>query len=374
VEACSELKESRTEEKRNSLALLRRQIDRLDLEIIALLKRRQAAVRPIAAVKKSLGASIYDPVREEEVLNGLSELGDDDLPAASVRAIFEEIISAGRMIQSRISVAFLGPETSFSHEAALAIFGGSSHYRPAEDLEDVFELVQKGECGMGVIPIENSWTGSIVKAMDLLYSFPLRVTGEKYLRVEHRLMSREKELTDISKVFSHPAAAAQCAGWMKRNLRRVEIREVSSTSLAARLAAEEKGSAAIGNKASAADNGLFVLAENIQDSGANTTRFLVIGKEKTPPTGRDKTSIVFAVRHEPGSLADAIAPFAQRKINMMRIESRPIRTRPWEYIFYVDLEGHENDPALSEALEETKAKCSFIKNLGSYPRGRNPWD
>lgn len=264
---------------------------------------------------------------------------------------------------------YLGPEATFSHQAATILYGSDTVLKGAETIEDVFIMVKNGECEEGVVPVENSYEGSVNITQDLLNKYDTNISGEIYLRIRHNLLSRERNIKNIKRVYSHPQAIAQCRSWLKDNLPGIPIAEVSSTSLAAKLASSELRTAAVGSKFATSTYGLNVLNENIEDNQDNATRFFVIGDHKPLPTGNDKTSIIFFLKHRPGSLYKCLSVLAQKNINMTRIESRPAKTKNWEYLFFLDIEGHEMDTQVSEALNEMKEYCVFLKKLGSYPRG-----
>lgn len=266
-------------------------------------------------------------------------------------------------------IAYLGPEATFSHMAAVALYGRSVSVQPAETIEDVFDLVEKDVCDLGVVPVENSYEGAVNITLDLFYKYDLRICAETYLRIRHHLLSKEGYDRDVKKIYSHPMALAQCRLWLRANMRGVSVTEVSSTSLAAGMAAKEPGSAAIGNMDLSRIYGLRVLEENIEDHPENMTRFVAIGRRHAAPTGKDKTSLLFFLSDRPGALYKALGALAERGINMTRIESRPMRTRNWEYLFFTDIEGHEEDERIGEALKDMEKECALLKRLGSYPKG-----
>jgi chorismate mutase / prephenate dehydratase len=266
-------------------------------------------------------------------------------------------------------VAYLGPEGTFSHMASISLYGGSAIYQPADTIEDVFDLVETGMCTLGVVPVENSYEGSVNITSDLFIKYNLRICAETYVKIRHQLLSLEQDPGEIKKIYSHPMALAQCRSWLRANMRGIPLAEVSSTSLAAMIASEEPGSAAIGNKSLREIYGLKIVSENIEDHSDNTTRFLAIGKSLVAPTGKDKTSILFFLSDKPGALYKALAVLAESGVNMTRIESRPMKTRNWEYLFLTDIDGHEQDNKVSQALEAMEKHCVLLKRLGSYPRG-----
>jgi chorismate mutase/prephenate dehydratase len=356
------------------LEKLREDIDGIDGRILSLLCERQEIASEIGRWKRSLGIEIFDPAREQEVLRRLMSGNQGPLSPDSVRSIFSEIISASRSVQQTGPFAYLGPEGSFCHEAAASFFGGSATLRGAEGIEEIFALVEKDICRQGMVPVENSSAGSVSAALDLFSRYDLKIVAEIFLRIRQHLLGREGEEEEVICVCSHVMALAQCRSWLKTHLPLVRIKETESTSAAARLAAHEQGVCAIGSKQAASSYGLRILEEGIEDHPGNVTRFVVVGKISPGPTSNDKTSALFSVPHKAGSLLQALGPLARRGINMTRIESRPGRLRNWEYLFYVDIEGHELDENVSEGLKEMEECCAFIKLLGSYPAGDEPWN
>lgn len=353
----------------------RRNIDEIDGQILSLISRRQEIAVAIGKLKRDKGVEIIDHAREQEVLRHLASKSNRNLSTQAIRSIFSEIISAARSVQQVATVAYLGPEATFSHQAALNLYGTSAAYRAAETIEEVFGLVEKGVCHQGVVPIENSYEGSVNITLDLLYEYELKVGAEIFLRIRHHLLSKVEGVEKIKRLYSHPMPIAQCRSWIKTHLVGVPVTEVASTSLAARMAADKTDGAAIGSRLSGLTYELNILEENIEDHPDNVTRFLVIGKDQLPgPTGKDKTSLLFFLHHVPGALHKALEALAKRNVNMTRIVSRPMKTRNWEYLFFVDIEGHEQDSNVSDALKEMEEHCVFMKLIGSYPAGGEPWD
>ncbi len=353
-----------------NLSELREEIDRIDKELLVLLNRRAKLAQEVGEIKKRKGLPFYVPGREAKILSKLEELNQGPLPPESIRAIFREIISACRALEEPTKVAFLGPQATFTHLAALRHFGTSSDLKPMDSIEEVFNEVEKGRVDYGVVPIENSIEGIVNYTIDMFLDTDLKISGEIFVSVNLHLMSREAEISDIKKVYSHRHAIAQSRKWLSENLPKVEIEEVSSTARAAEIVAEEPGSAAIASEAAALLYDLNILAKNIQELSKNFTRFLVIGQTDSEfPSGRDKTSIMFSTRHVAGALFKALQPFAVYDVNLSKIESRPTKKKPWEYVFFVDIEGHRKEDRVSKALNELKEQCSFFRILGSYPAG-----
>lgn len=356
------------------LEKLREQIDGIDGRILSLLCERQEIASEIGKEKRRSGLPVFDPAREQEVLRRLIADDQTSLNPDAIRSIFNEIISAARTVQQTGPFAYLGPEGSFCHQAAASFLGQSAVLCGAESIEDIFALVEKDRCRQGIVPMENSSEGSVGATMDLFFRYDLKICAEIFLRIRHHLLGREKEKGEITCLYSHPLALAQCRLWLKTRLPHVRVKEAESTSAAARLAAREPGTCAIGSRLAASPYGLEVLEESIEDHPGNVTRFVLMGKTAAAPTSKDKTSILFMVPHKPGSLLRVLEPLAERGINMTRIESRPSRLRNWEYLFYVDIEGHERDENVSKGLTEMEKWCALLKRLGSYPAGGAPWD
>ncbi len=347
----------------------REQIDAIDLQILGLLNQRARHALAIARFKGAGNLPEFAPEREKAVLKGIIEANRGPLPDAALKVIFTEVISACRSLQRPLKVAFLGPEATFSHQAVLQHFGSSCELAPQATIIDVFDEVERGHSQVGVVPVENSSEGGVSVTLDQLLASGLKVCGEVYSRVSQMLMAGGGSLEEVRKVYSHPQALSQCRAWLRRNLPKAALLEASSTAAAARQTLEEPGAAAVGGELTARHYGLHILAKEIQDNPLNTTRFFVLCREACPPTGGDKTSIIFVAAHKPGSLYDALGYLSERGLNLTRIESRPTKDRPWEYAFFVDFEGHQSDPSVAEALAELAANVDSLKVLGSYPQG-----
>lgn len=345
---------------------LRRQIDRIDRRILDLVSDRIDAARRIGEIKKACRRPVYDPEREQALLARLVEAGGG-LPETAVRAVFGEIVSACRAAQEPIRVAYLGPEETHTHLAARFHFGSSVDFAPRATIEDVFEEVERGRASWGVVPAENSRNGEVSVTLDQWLESDLTISGEIVVSIDHALMSRETRLDRVEAVLSHPQALAQCRHWLKRNLPEARWIETDSTAGAARRVVGEPRRAALGHVNQAAANGLHVLAQSVQDDPRNQTRFFAIGRRSVESTGRDKTSLLFALPHRSGSLHRALQPLAEAGLNLTRIQSRPRRGRPWEYVFFVDFEGHATDPKVRRALDQLAAEMETLKVLGSYP-------
>ena len=349
---------------------LRKKIDEIDKKILKLLSERAEIAVKIGKLKKDKGIPFYVPSREAIILSKLEELNRGPLPPESVRAIFREIISACRSLEEPTKVAFLGPPATFTHLAAIKHFGTSAQLIPMVSIEEVFEEVEKGRADFGVVPIENSMEGIVSHTIDMFVDTELKISGEVYVSVNLHLMSREHDLKAIKKVYSHRHALAQARKWLSENLEWAEVEEVSSTAKAAELASKTPQTGAVASESAALMYDLNILARNIQKHSQNFTRFLILGKEDSEtPTGKDKTSICFSTKHVAGALFKALQPFAVYDVNLCKIESRPTKRKPWEYIFFVDIEGHRKEKRVSKALGELKEHCTYLKILGSYPAG-----
>lgn len=354
------------------LESLRSQIDRIDKEIIGHLNERVRLAQQVGQLKRKEGKAIYVPSREEEVFCKLSSDNDGPLTDRAIRAIYREVISAAIASEKRTMVAYLGPEGTYTHQAALKNFGSSIDYLPLRSIPDVFAMVQRDEADYGIVPIENSTQGTVLAALDMLAETELTIVAQVQLEIAHCLITRATDLKQIQTVHSKDNALGQCRQWLARMLPGVELVEATSTAAAVRHASENPQSAAIASKTAAQLYGVPVLQENVMDKTNNVTRFLVIGTQPTPPLGnkQDKTSFVYSIHDEPGALLKALQPFSSRGINLCKIESRPSRRKAWDYYFYVDIIGHSEDPDVCEALAELEARCPFFKLLGSYPNSQ----
>ena len=358
------------------LKTLRGRIDELDEQLLALLNSRARLALEIAECKAGDGAQAgtnhyYHPDRETEVLNGLLEKNEGPLPRDEVARLFREVMSACRALQKPMAVAFLGPEGTFAQAAALRHFGRSVRTVPLESIEAVFREVEAGNSDYGVVPVENSAEGVVSHTLDLFVRSPLNVCGEVTLRIHQHLLVGVADaggLEGLKKVYSHQQSLAQCRRWLDRHLPSVERVNVSSNAEGARRASSEPRAAAIASDIAGKTYGLRSLASNIEDEPDNSTRFIVIGDRRVSPTGADKTSLLLSAKDRPGALYGLLEPFAKRGISMTRIESRPARSGLWKYVFFVDIEGHGEDPAVADALAEIEGNATLFKVLGSYPR------
>jgi len=351
-----------------NLALLRKKIDSMDIRIVKLLNQRADIILDIAKLKKENGSSIYSPGREREVLNKVFSRNRGPIENKALEAIYREIMSSSLSLEKPIKIAYMGPEASFSHLAALKKFGSQVGYVAADSIENVFLQVERDTADYGVVPIENSIEGAVTYTLDMLVDSDLKICSQVILDVAHNLLANCPK-DKIKRVYSNPQVFGQCRIWLQENLSKAEIIEVSSTTRAAQIAAKEKNSAAIASILAAKVYKLKVTARDIEDSPHNITRFFVIGKTEAGLTRNDKTSILFSIKDKVGALHDMLVPFKKHKINMTKIESRPSKKRAWDYYFFVDLEGHRDNPSVKRALMELENQCKFLKVLGSYPIG-----
>jgi len=348
------------------LESIRKKIDSVDEKIVQLLAERTELALAIGRLKDAKGGPVYAPERESEVYQRVCALAPGALPADALRAIYREIMSASLALEQPLKIAYLGPEATFTHIAAIAKFGSSVAYRPLNTIGDVFSEVEKSQADYGVIPIENSTEGAISHSLDMFMDSDLKICSEIITNVSMHLMS-SSALKSIRRVYSKPEAFAQCRNWLKGNLPNAELIDTGSTTQAAKRAAAEEGSAAIASRLAATYYNLEILASEIQDSTNNRTRFLVIGRHIAKRTGCDKTSIMVSVKDKVGALYELLAPIRQNRINMTKIESRPSRQRVWDYFFFIDLEGHAEDPRVKKTLRQIDRRVKLLKILGSYP-------
>ncbi len=346
---------------------LRTGIDAVDEKIVRLLDERARLARRIGEIKHAQGLEAYVPARERKVLDRLSSLSHGDFPKPGLEAVFREIISASISLEALLKVAYLGPESTFTHEAARRAFGTSVELEPLATVAEVFARVENAEAQHGVVAVENSMEGAVTHTLDELMTSPLKICGEVYLPVSQNLLFKGASLREIQVICSHPMALAQSATWLRRELPHVAIEEVESTGEAARRAAEEPGMAAVGSAIAAEAYDLNVLARNIQDARTNATRFIVLGRSWAGPTGRDKTSVVFSFKDRPGGLRDALSAFAEEGIDLRRIESRPSRRRAWTYVFFADFEGHPEEERVKRALVKLEENTTYLTLIGAYP-------
>jgi chorismate mutase / prephenate dehydratase len=343
----------------------REQIDSIDEQLLQLVSRRAQLAHTIGNLKN--GGPIYRPEREAQVLRRLLDQNPGPLSGEAVTAIFRTVMSNCRALEKELSVAFLGPLGTFSEEAANKQFGGLSKPVQCASIDEVFQTVETGAVDYGVVPVENSTEGGIGRTLDLLLQTSLYICGEIALPVHHNLLSKASDKSGVTKLYSHAQSLAQCHEWLNRNLPGIERQAVASNSEAARLASIEPGAAAIASRRAGELFGLNLMAENIEDDPRNTTRFLVLSNHDVAPSGKDKTSLAMAARNIPGAVVSLLEPLARHDVSMTKFESRPAHTGLWEYVFFVDIEGHREDAGVAAALQEVDDRAAFLKVMGSYP-------
>ena len=357
-----------SEGNKNPLSQYRERIDRIDETILELLIERANLAKKIGEVKKEKGLQIHVPEREREILERLLEKNRGRFPEQALVRIFREIISACLSLEEPLKIGYLGPKATFTHQAALEHFGVSAKYIPLGTIRDVFEEVERGNIDYGVVPVENTIEGVVNYTLDMFLEMPnVKIVGEIIIPVSQHLLSLADDLSQIKRVYSHPHALAQARVWLDKHLPHAQRIEVDSTAKAAELALEDEQAAAIASEAAARVYNLNILARNIQENLNNYTRFLIIGKKALRRTGSDKTSILFAVKDEAGALYKALEPFYKYNVNLTKIESRPSKEKSWDYVFFVDLEGHAEDERVKKALEELRERAKMVRVLGSYP-------
>ena len=344
----------------------RKAIDRLDAQIVRVLNERTRHVLAIGDIKLKAGEEIYAPHRERAVLQRLCHLNRGPMTSDQLRAVYREIMSSALALEKSMTIAYLGPEATFTHQAAIRRFGSSLHYAAQKTIADVFTEVSKHRADYGVVPVENSTEGVVTHTLDMFVDSELKVVSQIVLPVQQCLLSNSPR-AKIRKLFAHPQSLAQCRGWVQNHLPRVEIIETSSNARSAELAAKEKFTSAIAGLLAAEKYALRVLEQDIQDNAANATRFLVLGRQCSPPTANDRTSLMVSVTDKVGALHSALAAFRRYRINMTKIESRPSKRKAWEYFFFIDCDGHVEDRKVANAIRLLGEHCNFVKVLGSYP-------
>jgi len=346
---------------------LRAKIDELDVRIVALLNERARLAVDIGKIKRANRALTYAPDREEQVLRRVANANTGPLPAASLRSIYTEVISACRALERPVRVAFLGPEGTFAHQAVKRQFGSAAEYLPVNSISGVFAEVESERADHGVVPIENSSEGGVGETLDAFMESQLKICGEIQLRIHHNLMARSRD-AQITRIYSKAEVLGQCRRWLAEHYPAAELKETASTTQAARLATAEPESAAIAHEEAARIYGLTILHANIEDNPHNATRFFVLGKTFGQPTGNDKTSILCFIKDEVGALVSILRPLSDSGINMTKIESWPSRRKVWDYCFFIDFDGHCEEEPVRRALAEVSRHCSQMKLLGSYPK------
>jgi chorismate mutase / prephenate dehydratase len=351
------------------IASYRKAIDQLDDDLLRLLNERSKNVVEIGKLKKGAetSAHLHTPRREAEIIDRLTQANTGPFPNEAIRSVYREIMSASLSLEGPQKVAYLGPRATFTHLACLQKFGNSAQYLPVTSIKEVFNEVERDRAHFGIVPIENSTEGVVNHTLDMFIDSNLVIYGEVLQEVSHHLLSKTGRIEDIKTIYSHPHAIAQCRNWLETNAPKIPVAEVPSTARAAELSANDSTVAAIASELAGELYGLKVVRSRIEDNVNNFTRFLVLSQKPPERTGKDKTSVMLSVKDKVGALYDLLRPFASNGINLTKIESRPSRRKAWEYIFFVDIEGHVDEGGVKKALEEIKGRCLFMKILGSYP-------
>jgi chorismate mutase/prephenate dehydratase len=356
--------------KKDPLAEIRQRIDEIDKSIQDLVSERASCAAKVAEVKQKQGETghFYRPEREAQVLRAVMERNTGPLSKESIAGIFREIMAACLALEKPLSVAFLGPEGTYTHAAACKHFGNLIESHSVSSIEEVFRLVEAGGANFGVVPVENSTEGVVNHTLDLLMNSSLTISGEVALRIRHNLLTKEKDLSSVERVYAHQQSIAQCRLWLDKNLPNAERIAVNSNAEAVLITREQKNSAAIAGIMASELYDVAVLNPDIEDEPHNTTRFVVIGQYQAPPSGSDRTSLLVFAHNRPGSLYDLLKPLAKRNISMSNIESRPSRSGVWEYVFFIDIDGHQADEQIRQAIDEIEQSSAMVKVLGSYPK------
>jgi len=351
-----------------SIKHLRQKIETLNDQILGLLNERAKIAQEVGFMKAKIKMDSYVPQREEEILQRLIERNSGLFPKSAIAPVFREIISACRSLEAELKVAYLGPPATHTHLAVIKHFGSSVCAVAQDSFQDIFEAVEREKASLGVVPIENSIEGSVDPTLDLLIDFDVKIYGEILSQISHDLLSKTGEANEVQKIYSHPQAIGQCRQWLRKHFPQIPLLETMSTANAAKIASEDATVGAIATSFAGQLYGLKAVTSRIEDYSQNYTRFLILSRKKRGPTGKDKTSILFSIPHTPGSLFRALETFSKKEVNLTKIESRPFKGRPWEYIFFVDFEGHVEEANIDEAMTTLKKNSLFVKCLGSYPR------
>lgn len=347
---------------------LRKKIDQIDDKLIDLLNDRARIVIEVGNIKKTEKLDFHSPSREREILERLTARNKGPFPQDTLKAVYHEILSSSLSLERPIKVAYLGPRATFTHQAGMQQFGYAAQYVPAENIRDIFGEVERGRADFGVVPIENSTEGVVNYTLDMFIDSDLKIYAEVLLEVSQNLMSKTGKIEDIKKIYTHPHVPGQCRQWLEKNLPGISIMDAPSTARAAAMAAEDPTIGAIASEMAALLYGLQIVAPRIEDSTNNFTRFLVIAPKSPGRTGRDKTSIMFSIKDRVGALYQMLAPFSEQGINLNRLDARPSGRKVWDYVFFLDMEGHIEDEKVATAIERLGKDCMFLKVLGSYPK------
>ncbi|MDH4163732.1 MAG: prephenate dehydratase [Nitrospirota bacterium] len=347
---------------------LRNKIDEIDTKIVDLLNERARIVIEVGDIKKKEKLDFHSPGREREILERLTSRNKGPFPQDTLRAVYREILSSSLSLERPLKVAYLGPRATFTHMAGMQQFGLASQYVPVESIKDVFSEVERGRSDYGVVPIENSTEGVVNYTLDMFIDSDLKIYAEVMLEVSQNLMNRSGKIEDIRKIYTHPQVPGQCRQWIEKNLAGIPIFDAPSTARAAEMAKDDPEAGAIASEMAAILYGLQFVAKKIEDNPHNVTRFLIISRKSPGKTGRDKTSIMFSIKDKVGALHGMLTPFADAGINLNRLDARPSGQKVWDYVFFLDMEGHIEEQKVADAIERLKQDCMFLKVLGSYPR------
>ena len=356
-------------DKKNAIVDVRDEIDSIDNQILSLLKNRLDCAKQIGLLKDENKRAKWDPLRERQIYERLLSDNEDTFPSNALKSIFHEIITTCRLSQHKAAVAFLGPEATFSHLAGVKYFGQSAEYKAMETIDEVFAEVEKGRTRYGIVPVENSIEGAVFSTLDCFMKYRVQICGEAQLEISHNLVCRSGNIEDIQTVASHSQPLAQCREWLRKHMASIPTLPVFSTGAAAQMAANNPNIGAIASSLAIKTYDLQVVVQGIEDYRGNTTRFLVIGKQSPSRSGRDRTSLLIGLMDRPGALNDVLTALSQEKINLAKIESRPIKGKQWKYLFFLDMLGHIEDEKIQRGCQQLKDMCSYFEWLGSYPRG-----
>jgi chorismate mutase/prephenate dehydratase len=352
---------------KSSITDLRDRIDTIDSEVVGLLKERLECAVAIGKLKDAGKRAAWDPYRERQIYERLAEINDGGFPENALRSIFHEIITTCRLSQKKIEISYLGPEATFTHLAGVSYFGQSAEYRPLESIAEVFAEVEKERTTYGVVPVENSIEGAVFSTLDSFMKYKVKICGEVRLEISHNLVCKSGNINDIQTVASHDQPLAQCREWLRKNLPATPTLPVFSTGAAAQMAANNPNIGAIASSLAIKAYGLQVVVKGIEDYRGNTTRFLIIGSKSPPYSGNDRTSLLIGTRDRPGALNEILTVLSRRHINLAKIESRPIKGKNWQYVFFIDMMGHMSEDHIRSGCEEIRDICSYYEWLGSYP-------
>jgi len=349
---------------------LRKKIDELDDKLLELLNQRAQIVVEVGNIKKTEKLDFHSPSREREILERLTAHNKGPFPQDALKAVYREILSSSLSLERPLKIAYLGPRATFTHMAGMQQFGLAAQYVPVESIKDVFSEVERGRADYGIVPVENSTEGVVNYTLDMFIDSDLRISAEIMLEVSQNLMNRTGRIEDIKKIYTHPQVPGQCRQWLEKNIAGVPVMDAPSTARAAEMAKDDPEAGAIASEMAAVLYGLQVVAKKIEDNPNNFTRFLVISKKSPGRTGRDKTSIMFSIKDKVGALHAMLTPFADAGINLNRLDARPSGRRVWDYVFFLDMEGHVEEEKVAKAVENLKKDCLFLKVLGSYPKSQ----